>query len=553
MPPRTRPQIVRWAPNPGPQELVLRCPAEVVLYGGAAGGGKTDVLLIAAALGIGYDGYSAIIFRRTYKELEKHIVERSRQLFGTIGRYSEKDHKWTFTTATGGRSYIYLGFLEHDKDVFNYHGGEFQFIGFDESCMFSVFQVRFMLTRLRSSKTIPYRKMMLATNPLGPGFGWHKQLFIENFKQGRLQPGKIYNNSRWPDNDEPTLKTTCFVPAMVWDNPILLKNDPGYVTNIRSQGGALTRALLYGSWDETVFTALQFDRTIHTCDPFPIPADAPRWIGLDWGKGDKACAVWQTSVGGRIYAYRDHTRPGDLIVPFAQEVAARTVGEKIDFCVLSHECFAEHGREPGNTQADQFIKVLSRHDIPVVKSGRDPAGRLMLLREFLRWTKDPISNLDRGLKDTEYWQARVHQEGDRAWREYARLQTYAADGDLLPKLQLFRPKGNDGCPYLISSLPLLTTEIDEPDKIAEGQDDHGFDGLTYGLKYHIYRDTEDVIKAYMEQIGKTPENGVMPDSGFAAEFAMKEVMERDFGEQSEGPFQMQSERFNAGDGRDDMI
>lgn len=539
-------RLVRWSPQEGPQTAIFDCPAEIILFGGAAGGGKTDAMLGLAAMGIQHDGYQGIIFRRTYKELEKHIIGRSRQLYGGLGRYNEKEYKWTFPTADGGRAYIYLAYLEQDKDVFNYHGGQFQFIGFDESTMFSAFQIRFMLLRLRTLNKNLKKRMILCSNPIGPGFGWHRQMFIEDATRGRLQPLKLYSNAVWPDTGEPVLKTTCFIPSQIYDNPILLKADPDYVNSIKSQGGAMSRALLGGSWDETLFTAVQFDRAIHVIDPIPIPAGAPRWIGLDWGKGDKAAAVWQTSFGGRVYWYRDHSRPGEVIRPFAEEVVARSVGEKIDFVVLSHETFAEHGDD--HTQADQFVSVFSKAGIPVIKSGRDPEGRLMLLREFLRWTVKPISEASRGIDDYEYWQQRVLNEGENAWKEYARLRLLQTTDEQLPKLQIFRRTAenlNLGCPYIIQSVPLLVTDIVKVKKIADNQDDHGFDAGTYGLKAYVMYDERNILEAYMKQIGSTMKNPKLPDSGFAAEMALTAAEEsvRNVDGNDDQPFQMGREAF----------
>lgn len=532
--------MVRWEPNPGPQQDLFTCPAEIILFGGAAGGGKTDAMLIDAARGIIHDGYQAIIFRRTYKELEKHIIERSKQLYGGMGRYNEKEYKWTFSTPNGGRAFIYLAYLERDQDVFNYHGAAFQFIGFDESCMFSAFQVRFMLSRLRTVNPVIRKRMLLCTNPLGPGFGWHKLMFIENAIKGKLQPGKIYRDAVWPDTEQPCYKTTCFIPSKIWDNPIQLKADPDYVNNIRSQGGALARALLSGSWDEALFMAVQFDKRIHVCEPFEIPVHAPRWMGIDWGKGDKAACVWQTSVGGRIYWYRDHARPGDLIKPFAEECVARSVGENISFAVLSHETFAERGAN--HTQADLFVEVFSKANIPIVRSDKDPEGRLMLLREMLRWTKMPTTPETKGLQDYDYWQGRINKEGDKAWKEYAKLKLVMEEGDVLPKLQMFGGgMQNLGCPYVISTIPLLTTKMDQPKKIEDGQDDHGFDAGTYGLKGYMMSDETSILEAYMKQIG-----GKIPDSGMAAELAMKAALEQHAEEHEDQPFQMETEPWSDG-------
>ena len=550
-------KVVRWQSNPGPQSAAFNCTAEILLYGGAAGGGKTDFELVAAAENTHYDGYQGIIFRRTYKELEKHIIDRSRQLYEGIGRYNEKEYKWTFPTRSpytgkldGGRSHIYLAYLERDKDVFNYHGGAFQFVGFDESTMFSAFQVRYMLTRLRTTNPSIRKRMVLTSNPIGPGLGWHKLMFIED-ADGLREPYKIYRNAYWPDLEPPdnlVHKTTCYIPAKIYDNPVQMAADPGYIDNIRSQGGAIARALLDGSWNEKISMAVSFDKKIHVIDPIEIPPEAPRWLGIDWGKSDRAACVWQTSFGGRVYWYRDLSRPGEIIIPFAQEIVAASVGEKIDFAVLSHETFADRGQGQGHTQADQFVEVFSKAGIPVVKSDKDPEGRLMLLREMLRTTRATISQETKGLDDYEYWQQRVLKEGDKAWKEYARLKLLSSDGEL-PRLQVFRRLPNNlgmGCPYIIQSLPLLTVDLEKPKKIADGQDDHGFDAGTYGLKGYIFNDETKLLDAYMEQIGK----GNVPDSGFAAELAMKAAQEKlEEGEEGgDEPFTMKPEPYDDEDG-----
>jgi Terminase large subunit, T4likevirus-type, N-terminal len=546
MPPRKikSSDIVRWIPNPGPQELLRECKAEIVLYGGAAGGGKTDAMIIDSAHDINISGYEGIIFRRTFPELEKHIIERSHALFHSIGRYNDKKHSWTFPTSDGGTSRLSFGYLEHDKDVFAYHGGQWSFMGFDESTMFSEFMIRFMLTRFRATSPHLRRRVLLASNPIGPGFGYHKLIFIETPQPDgsviERQPFKIYRDATWPSDGTPIRKSTCFIPATVYDNPILLKADPGYIDNIKSQSPGIARALLLGSWKETISVAVVFDKKIHTTPPIEIPKDAPRWIGLDWGKRDKAAAVWQTSFGGRIYWYRDHVRPGKLIKPYAEEVVARSIGENINFVVLSHECFSHHGE--GNTQADQFVEVFSKAGIPVVKSDKDPEGRLLLLREFLRVTPAIDASTVGGLEDHDFWQKRIEQYGDKAWKEYARLKLISEEGSKLPRLQLFLPGGagmNMGCPDLLKTLPLLTVDITKPKRIAEGQDDHSFDGGTYGLKFYLNYDETSLLNAYMEQLG-----GKVPETTFQAEFAMAAAQEKlDEASGGDEPFEMEREKF----------
>jgi hypothetical protein len=239
--------------------------------------------------------------------------------------------------------------------------------------------------------------------------------------------------------------------------------------------------------------------------------------------------VWLTYWKGRVYAYRDHCRPGKLIVPYAQEVVDLTRGERIDYCVLSHECFSQHGT--GNTQADQFVKVFSQAGIPVIKSDKDAEGRLMLIREYLRTTKIPVGEQDSGIGgDYHYWAKRFKEEGPEAWNDFRKFGA-DNDGEKLPKLQIMKPgllpeskdfpRGQSvGCPDLLNALPLLTTDVERPKVIAEGQDDHSFDGLGYSLKSFVINDEASIMEAYQQQLG-----GRVPDSLLAAHHAMEAAKE----------------------------
>jgi hypothetical protein len=512
-----------WQPNPGPQTRLFDCPAEIILYGGAKAGGKTDAMLMRAAKYIHRDDYRAIVFRRTFPELEHHIIPRSQQLFGGIGRYDGKTHRWNFKTPSGGRSMIEFAYLERESDIFSYQGSQYAFIGFDESTLFSESVIRLMWTCLRSTIPDIRKQMLLTANPVGPGFGWHKLMFIKD----RLN-GKFYRDARWPSDMKPVGASTCFIQARVYDNPALLNNDPGYIDRLKSQSASVTRALLEGSWEETVHMAFSFDPYVHSVDAFELPPDCPRWMGLDWGKEDKAAAVWMAYHKGKVYAYRDHCRPGKLIIPYAQEVVDLNGSERMDYCVLSHECFSHHGT--GNTQADQFIKVFSKAGIPVIKSDKDAEGRLMLTREYLRTTKIPVSPETEGIGgDYSYWSKRFQTEGVKAWEDFRR---FGQDNDdtKLPKMQIFRPgvvNGKQlGCPDLLTALPLLTTDVEKPKVLADGQDDHSYDGMGYGLKAFVVNDEVSLMEAYQTQLG-----GRVPDSLLAAHHAMNAAKEAVEGEE----------------------
>lgn len=157
-----------WRPNQGPQTAFLSSSAREALYGGAAGGGKTDALVIGALRHIGHPNYNAIIFRRTFPELEGQVIPKSQEWYPHCGgRYNGVQHVWTFPSG----SRIHFGHLQHDDDVHRYQGWEFQYIGFDELTTFTEYQYRYLLSRLRSAHGLPLR-VRAGSNPGGEGHEW---------------------------------------------------------------------------------------------------------------------------------------------------------------------------------------------------------------------------------------------------------------------------------------------------------------------------------------------------------------------------------------------
>lgn len=195
------------------------------MYGGAAGGGKTDALLMAALQHVDVPGYAALLFRRTYQDLALPgaVMDRSHEwLRGSAARWSEVDHRWTFPSGAT----LTFGYLQSENDKFRYQGAEVQFIGFDELTQFKESQYLYLFSRLRrlEGSSVPI-KMRAATNPGGVGHEWVRQRFI----------------------DPPDEPDRVFVPARLSDNPYL---DSGEYMHSLDQLDAVTRAqLLDGNWD----------------------------------------------------------------------------------------------------------------------------------------------------------------------------------------------------------------------------------------------------------------------------------------------------------------
>lgn len=174
--------------------LALTCPE--ALYGGAAGGGKSEALLMAALMFADVPGYNAIIFRRTYADLTlpEALIDRSLDwLKPTQARWDAFSHIWHFPSTAK----LAFGYLEHENDKYRYQSAAFQYIGFDELTQFTESQYRYLFSRLRrlENSSIPLR-MRSASNPGNIGHDWVKRRFLEEGPtHGRVFiPAKLHDN-----------------------------------------------------------------------------------------------------------------------------------------------------------------------------------------------------------------------------------------------------------------------------------------------------------------------------------------------------------------------
>ena len=256
-----------WRPNPGPQTRFLSLAIREALYGGAAGGGKSECLLVDAIryVGRGYGAwYAALLLRRTYPELEKSLVQRSHILYPRLGgRYNGQLHCWTFPEGEK----VWFGYCDHEKDVTKYQSDEFQFIGFDELTHFTESQYVYLgFSRMRSSKGIPLR-LRAGTNPGGDGHDWVFRRFapwLDPDSEIKAKGGEVLHFVRNGESEVLVPKGTpkalgrCFVPARVEDNPHVNEE---YVTDL-DQLDIITRSQLRdGNWLIKPGKGLLFKRT----------------------------------------------------------------------------------------------------------------------------------------------------------------------------------------------------------------------------------------------------------------------------------------------------
>lgn len=237
-----------WAPHEGQQVRFMRSPAFEALFGGAAGPGKTDCLLMEALRQIDHPRYNAMLFRRTFPRLEgaDGLIVRSMLWFpGYGGKYNSNRHYWTFPS--GAR--IYFAHLQHEEDKHQYQGWQLAYIGFDELTEFTETQYTYLFTRCRADADSGLRcYVRAATNPGNIGHEWVKRRFVTKDIVNRVGYfARINEADAHVERTHPDALSRAFYPARMEDNP---SGDPEYRKRILLNPDPVERErLLAGNWD----------------------------------------------------------------------------------------------------------------------------------------------------------------------------------------------------------------------------------------------------------------------------------------------------------------
>lgn len=269
------------------------------LYGGAAGGGKSDALVIEPLRQVHIPHFKGLILRKTFPQLAE-LIDKSLNYYPRVfpkAKYNDQKHTWTFPSGAK----VIFGAMQHTKDRTKYQGQAYDFIAFDELTHFTYEEYSYMFSRNRPNGPGTRVYIRATANPGGVGHGWVKERFITAGEPMQT----LWEDVEWRDpsgNKHVKKQSRIYIPASVFDNKKLLENDPEYVSRLASMPEADREALLYGNWDSfsgQVFTEWKNDSNhhhdrinTHVIAPFEIPKTWSIWCGLDWGYSRPFSVGW---------------------------------------------------------------------------------------------------------------------------------------------------------------------------------------------------------------------------------------------------------------------
>ena len=408
---------VLFHPNEGPQTDFLAASEKDVLYGGAAGGGKSFAMLVDPLRYCHRKAHRALILRRSMPEL-RELIDKSRELYPQAfqgSKFREVEKVWNFPSGAK----IEFGFLERDADVYRYQGQSYSWIGFDEiTHLPTEFSWNYLASRLRTTDSEIKTYLRCTANPGGVGAHWVKKRYID----------PIEINTSFLGKDGLTRK---FIPAKLADNPYLAK-DGAYEVMLKSLPPTQRRQLLEGNWDVAEGAAFtEFDYDVHVITPFEIPIGWERVKGVDYGYASESCCLWGTLDvnDGTLIIYRELYQKGLTGEELARIISIREVEDPFSVAgVLDTSAWAKTGAT-GPTVGESLLKAGHK----VRRADRNRIQGKIQVHQYLK----------------------IRDNGR-------------------PNLQIFNT-----CPNLIRELQSIPLSKTNPEDVDTHASDHAYDALRY--------------------------------------------------------------------------
>ena len=358
-PPPSRVLRIHGVPNER-QKLFFASRARYTAYGGARGGGKSWALRRKlVALCLHYAGIRCLLVRRSYGELKVNHVRPLLNEYGELLQYKESEKCLFFPNG----STIALGYCASNRDALRYQGQEYDIIAIDEATQLNEYQFSIFKACLRGVGDLP-RRMYLTCNPGGIGHAWVKRLFVDRCFRADEAPSDYL-----------------FIPAQVYDNPVLLSADPDYVRQLETLPQKLKDAWLYGKWDvfEGQFLP-EFNPDVHTCTREEIPRELRKFVALDYGFDMLAVLLLGVDANGKLYVLRELCQSGLTLGEAGTAVGAFCLGERVEYITASPDLWNRR-QDTGRSGFEIMQGVIGMPPMSAADNRRVPGWRI--LREYL--------------------------------------------------------------------------------------------------------------------------------------------------------------------------
>ena len=464
---------VNLALHPKQSEAILS-PATEILFGGAAGPGKSHAMRAASIIWASeIPGLQVYLFRRLYDDLVKNHLEGANGYHNLLASWVKQkfvrivDDEIRFWNG----SKIYLCHCQHDKDRFKYQGAEIHVLLIDELTHFSEVIYRFLRGRCRViGIELPekykgfFPRILAGSNPGNIGHQWVKQSFIDGVEDGDIR--------EMPDEEGGMARQ--FIKARLSDNPSLLKDDPQYIKKLSGLGNpALVKAMKEGDWnivEGAFFTEWATEK--HVLRPVTLPDHWLRLRSGDWGSAKPYSFHWWA------VASEDWQHPDGPVIPRGAMIAYR-------------ELYGVEMKEGGGFTPDKGVKepsdVVARKGLILEGAEFDDNGKM---------TKEPTEDIAYGVIDPAAFATvsgpsiaetmfrvgwrfkradnkRVAKGGAIGGHNQFRKRL-TGDGDGRPMIYFFA-----NCIHAIRTIPVLQHDQHQPEDVNTHMEDHAYDDSRY--------------------------------------------------------------------------
>ena len=434
-------QEVVFQPNPGPQTQYLASSEREVLYGGAAGGGKSYATLADPLRDLNNPDFSGLLVRHTTEEL-RELIQKSQDLYPKAIpgiKWSERKSQWT--TPRGGR--LWMSYLDKDTDVMRYQGQAFNYVAFDELTQWqSPYGWNYMRSRLRSSSKELGLYMRATTNPGGPGHSWVKKMFIDPapsntpFWATDIETGETLTYPQGHSRSGEPLFKRRFIPASLFDNPHLAESGD-YEAMLLSLPEHQKKQLLEGNWDVNEGAAFpEFNRNIHVVEPFEIPDSWTKFRACDYGYGSFTGVVWLAVT------------PSEQLIVYRELYCSKVTATDLADMILEAEA------KDGTIRYGVLDSSLWHN-----RGDTGPSLAEQMNMKGCRWRPSDRSKGSR-------------ISGKNELHRRLQVDEYTED----PRLVFFST-----CTNVIAQLPSIPLDKRNPEDVDTNAEDHLYDALRYGI------------------------------------------------------------------------